>query len=55
MVAPLPHTLTLCHQVIYLTVCLLCVGPVITNLGTPADKISVGGIAAQLFVRRSTH
>jgi len=37
------------HPIIYLTVTVLMIGPIITNLGTPADKISVGGIIAQLF------
>lgn len=32
-----------------MTITVLIIGPVITNLGTPADKISVGGILAQLF------
>lgn len=37
------------HPVIYATITVLIVGPIITNLGVAADKISVSGIIAQLF------
>ncbi|KAL1503951.1 hypothetical protein AB1Y20_010369 [Prymnesium parvum] len=37
------------HPVIYMTITVLIIGPIITNLGVPASKISAGGIIAQLF------
>jgi len=36
------------HPVIYLTITVLIIGPIVTNLCTPADKLSVGGIISQL-------
>jgi len=38
----------LAHPVIYMTVLVLCVGPVIANLGVPAGQLSIGGIIAQI-------
>jgi len=39
----------LSHPVIYLTIMVLMVGPIITNLGVPADKVSMYGIFMQLL------
>jgi len=38
----------LAHPMIYLTIAILCVGPVVAQIGAPADDISYVGIAVQL-------
>jgi len=41
----------LAHPIIYLTITVLCIGPVITNIGPKdeAQQVSIGGIISQLF------